>query len=242
MPGTFSAALVLKLKKNNRLDQDDVLAIEQVPIKTECIAAHHYLVREGDRPSESCLIMEGFAFRSKLTPDGNRQIFSIDVPGDIPDLQSLHLHVMDHDLTTLSNCTVGFIPHDALRELIRQRPNVSAALWRETLIDAAIFREWIVNVGCRPALPRMAHLLAEIHARLEMIGQTANGSFELPITQVELADCLGLSIVHVNRTLQQLRHEGLVATERKNYHLLEKERLEELGQFDPVYLHRNPSL
>jgi CRP-like cAMP-binding protein len=88
----------------------------------------------------------------------------------------------------------------------------------------------------------MAHLLAEIHRRLEMIGRTASGSFELPITQVELADCLGLSVVHANRTLQQLTHEGFVATERKNYHLLEKARLEELGQFDPIYLHQNPSL
>jgi hypothetical protein len=87
----------------------------------------------------------------------------------------------------------------------------------------------------------MAHLLAEIHRRLEMIGRTASGSFELPITQVELADCLGLSVVHANRTLQQLTHEGFVATERKNYHLLEKARLEELGQFDPIYLHQNPS-
>ncbi|WP_245318550.1 helix-turn-helix domain-containing protein [Bradyrhizobium sp. DOA1] len=88
----------------------------------------------------------------------------------------------------------------------------------------------------------MAHLLAKTYSRLELIGQAENGTFELPITQVDLADCLGLSIVHVNRTLQQLRYEGLVATERKNYHLLEKVRLEELGQFDPIYLHRNPSL
>ncbi|MFK4385150.1 Crp/Fnr family transcriptional regulator [Bradyrhizobium sp. USDA 223] len=242
MPNTLTDALVLKLKKSNRLDRDDILAIQQLPIRGQQVMAHHCFVREGDRPSESCLIVDGFAFRSKLTPDGRRQILSLHIPGEIPDLQALHLHVMDHDLVALTDCTLGFIQHDALRELIRRRPNVSAALWRETLIDAAIFREWIVNVGCRQALPRMAHLLAEIHARLEMIGRTANGSFELPITQVELADCLGLSVVHLNRTLQQLRHEGLVATERRFFHLLEKGRLEQLGQFDPTYLHQNPSL
>ncbi|MHB0784447.1 Crp/Fnr family transcriptional regulator [Bradyrhizobium sp. 5.13L] len=242
MPGTLTAALVLKLKKNNRLDQDDILAIQQLPIRGQRVAAHHWLVRDGDRPSESCLIVDGFAFRSKLTPDGMRQILSIHIPGEIPDLQALHLHVLDHDLTALADCTLGFIQHDALRELIRRRPNVSAALWRETLIDSAIFREWIVNVGCRPALARLAHLLAEIHARLELIGRAANDSFELPITQIELADCLGLSVVHLNRTLQQLRHEGLVATERKFFYLLEKGRLEQLGQFDPIYLHQNPSL
>lgn len=242
MPGASTAALILKIKKSNRLDQDDFLAIERLPLQSKRVAAHHCFVRDGDRPSESCLIIDGFAFRSKLTPDGARQILSIHIPGEIPDLQTLHLHVMDHDLTALTECTLGFIKHDALRELIRQRPNISAALWRETLIDAAIFREWIVNVGCRPALPRLAHLLAEFHARLELIGRAANGSFELPITQVELADCLGLSVVHLNRTLQQLRHEGMVATERKFFYLLEKNGLEQLGQFDPTYLHQNPSL
>lgn len=242
MPDTSAAALILKLKKDNRLDQDDILAIERLPIQSRRFDAHHCFVRDGARPSQSCLIIDGFAFRSKITPEGIRQILSIHIPGEIPDLQSLHLHVMDHDLTTLTECTLGFIQHNALRELIRRRPNVSAALWRETLIDSAIFRDWIVNVGCRPALPRMAHLLLEIHERLESIGRTANGSFELPITQVELADCLGLSVVHVNRTLQQLRHDGLVEIERKNFHLLEKAKLEELGQFDPIYLHQSPSL
>lgn len=242
MPATSAAALILKLTKNNRLDHDDITAIEQLPIQNKHVAAHHCIARDADRPSESCLIIEGFAFRSKFTPSGIRQILSIHIPGEIPDLQSLHLHVMDHDLTALTECTLGFIKHVALRELIRRRPNVSAALWRETLIDSAVFREWIVNVGSRPALSRMAHLLLEIHERLGLIGRTANGSFELPITQLELANCLGLSVVHLNRILQQLRQDGLVATERKTFHLLEKAKLEELGQFDPIYLHQSPSL
>jgi CRP-like cAMP-binding protein len=242
MAGPIAAALVRKLKQTNRLNEGDILALEQLPIKSKRVGAQYRIVRDGDRPSESCLIADGFAFRSKFTPNGMRQILSIHIPGEIPDLLSLHLPVIDHDLTTLTESTLGFIQHDALRELIQRRPNVSAALWRETLIDSAIFREWIVNVGCRTALPRMAHLLLEMHERLELIGRTANGSFELPITQVELADCLGLSVVHVNRTLQQLRHEGLLATERKNFHLLEKVKLEDLGEFDPVYLHQRPSL
>ena len=242
MPGTSTAVLVQKLSKNNQLDQDDVLAIQALPIHSKRVPADHRFVRDGDRPSESCLIIDGFAFRSKLTPDGQRQILSLHIPGEIPDLQSLHLHVMDHDLTTLTECTLGFIKHDALRELNQKRPNVAAALWRETLIDSAIFREWIVNVGRRPARVRMAHLLMELYERLELIGRTRNGSFELPITQIELADCLGLSVVHVNRILQQLRHEGLVATERRTFHLLDKAKVEDVGQFERMYLHQRPSV
>jgi CRP-like cAMP-binding protein len=242
MPGILTAALVQKLSKANRLDPDDVLAIQRLPMHSKRVAAQHRFVRDGDRPSESCLIVNGFAYRSKLTPDGERQILSIHIPGEIPDLESLHLHVMDHDLTTLTECTLAFIHHDALRELTRQRPSVAAALWRETLVDAAIFRDWIVNVGRRPARVRMAHLLAELHDRLELIGRTTNGSFEMPITQTELADCLGLSVVHVNRVLQQLRHDGLVATERRYFHLLDKTKMEEVGQFEQTYLHQRPSL
>ncbi|WP_375160177.1 Crp/Fnr family transcriptional regulator [Bradyrhizobium sp. RDT46] len=242
MPGTLTAALVQKLSKVNRLDQDDILAIQQLPIHSKRVAAQHRVVRDGDRPSESCLIVDGFAFRSKLTQDGQRQILSLHIPGEIPDLQSLHLHVMDHDLTTLTECTLGFIKHDALRELIKMRPNVAAALWRETLVDSAIFREWIVNVGRRPARARMVHMLAELHERLALIGRTLNGSFELPITQIELADCLGLSVVHVNRTLQQLRQEGIVAIERRTFHLLDQAKVEEVGQFEKIYLHQRPSI
>jgi CRP-like cAMP-binding protein len=211
-------------------------------IHSKRVPAQHRVARDGDRPSESCLIVDGFAFRSKLTPDGQRQILSPHIPGEIPDLQSLHLHVMDHDLTTLTECTLGFISHNALRELNQRRPNVAAALWRETLIDSAIFREWMVNVGRRSATVGMAHLLAVLHERLEQIGRTTHDSFELPITQSELADCLGLSVVHVNRVLQLLRHDGLITAERSNFHLLDKGKLEDLGQFVKFYLHQRPSL
>ena len=175
MPGTLTAALVQKLSKVNHIDQDDILAIQQLPIHSKRVEAQHRFVRDGDRPSESCLIIDGFAFRSKLTPDGQRQILSLHIPGEIPDLQSLHLPVMDHDLTTLTECTLGFIKHDALRELNKARPNVAAALWRETLVDAAIFRESIVNLGRRSARARLAHMLAELHERLALIGRTLNG-------------------------------------------------------------------
>jgi CRP-like cAMP-binding protein len=163
------------------------------------------------------------------------------MPGDIPDLQSLHLKLLDHDLVTLTPCTLGFVPHEAMRALTRARPNVAAALWRETLIDAAIFREWVVNLGQRSAAGRMAHLLVELYHRLKAIGRAGDGIFDLPITQTELADCLGLSTVHVNRVLQDLRKQGLLRANRSGFQLLRPQELKEIAGFDPIYLHQHPA-
>src|SRR5882762_7564428 len=152
---------IRKLKARTQLDPDDISSIEHLPISITELAPRKTIVRAGDRPHHCCLLIDGFVCRSKTTDLGKRQILSIHNAGDIPDLQSLHLHVLDHDLTTLSRCEVGFIPHQALLTATRERPQVAEALWRETLIDAAVFREWIVNVGRRSAAARLAHLLAE---------------------------------------------------------------------------------
>jgi CRP-like cAMP-binding protein len=238
MSGPLASSLITKLAVSNHLDGEDIRAILALPIRSRSLAARQAIVREGDRPHDCCLVAEGYTFRAKTTGDGERQILSLHIPGEIPDLQSLHLGVMDHDLVTLTPCTLGFISHSALKQLNIDRPNIAAALWRETLIDAAIFREWIVNVGRRGGVARAAHLLSEL--RLEAIGRTRNGTFEFPINQLELGDCLGMSTVHVNRILQELRREGLIRTERGLFHLLDKPALEERGDFHPRYLHLAP--
>src|SRR3954466_8447923 len=149
--------LIRKLQITTALDAEDVRALERLPIHVKEVAAHTAIVREGERPAQCCLLVDGVICRSKTTDAGKRQILSIHISGDIPDVQSLHLHVMDHDMTTLSRSTVGFIGHDAMRAVTRERPIVAEALWRETLIDAAVFREWIVNVGGAPAPQPPAH-------------------------------------------------------------------------------------
>ena len=159
------------------------------------------------------------------------------IPGDIPDLQSLHLDVMDHNIGTLVPTRVAFIPHGAMHEVTRRYPALAAAFWRDTLIDAAIFREWIVNVGRRPAYARMAHLIAELAAKFKSVGLITDWSFELPVTQEELGDALGLSTVHVNRTLQELRGDGLIRSEGKTLFIEDWEALKRAGEFDPTYLH-----
>jgi CRP-like cAMP-binding protein len=234
--------LVRKLRLSTPLDPADIAAIERLPIVVRGLPAQTAIVREGERPSQSCLIIEGYACRSKTTDSGKRQILSIHIPGEIPDLQSLHLHVMDHDLTTQSRCTVGFISHDSIRALTRERPLIADALWRETLIDAAVFREWIVNVGRRAAVSRMAHLLAEIGVRLEAIGLAEGRRYELPMTQIDLADALGLSSVHVNRVIQELRRDGLIEMHKHTVALLDLPRLTKLADFDALYLHQSQKL
>ena len=234
--------LIRRLQISTPIDAADVKALEHLPVIARDLPAHSAIVREGERPGQSCLLIEGFACRSKTTDAGKRQILSIHIPGDIPDLQSLHLPVMDHDVTTLSRSTVGIISHEALRTLARERPTVAEALWRETLIDAAVFREWIVNVGRRSAVVRLAHLLAEIGTRLQGMGFAAGDRFELPMTQLDIADALGLTPVHVNRVVQELRRSGLLELRKHSVFLPDLPRLKELGDFDDLYLHQSETV
>ena len=144
---------------------------------------------------------------------------------------------MDHSLGTLSACKVMYVPHETVRDLVRRCPRIGDVFWRETLIDAAVFREWIMNLGRREAYGRMAHLLCEFYVRLRAVGLTNGPAYEFPLTQAELADATGLSAVHVNRTLQELRGEGLITLRNGSLTVLDWDRLREAGEFDPTYLH-----
>jgi CRP-like cAMP-binding protein len=201
------------------------------------LRADQDVVREGDRPSRCFAILEGFACSFKHTGKGRRQIMGFFIPGDIPDLQSLHLKTLDHTLGTITPCTVGFIPHEAVRDLCSRFPRITSALWRNTLVDGAVFREWVVNNGRRDARSRMAHLLCEMLSRLRAVGLAEDHSCELPITQGEFADATGISNVHVNRVLQELRSEGLIILTGKILKIPDWEKLKEVGDFDPTYLH-----
>lgn len=242
MTDIVTAALLKKLGKISDMNEDDIKAIKSMPIVVKQVPDHHYVVRDRERPSQCCLVIEGYAVRSKTTRQGRRQILSIHIPGDIPDVQSLHIEVMDHDLITLTPAILGFIPHIAIREMHRTRPRVAEIFWRETLIDAAMFREWIVNVGQRQAPSRMAHLVLELKRRLEVIGPVVSNMFQLPMTQDELGDALGLTAVHVNRTIKQLRDGGLMEFQRQTVKILNEPKLKELADFDELYLHQDPSL
>jgi CRP-like cAMP-binding protein len=232
-----STPLIHKLESILVLSEDekDVLRTISGTIKT--VGPRQDLVREGDRPHECCLVLEGFVYRYKLTTEGKRQIFSFHIPGDIPDLQSLHIDVMDHSLSSLCATKALFIPHETVCDLMRRCPRIADAFWRDTLIDAAVFREWILNLGRREAYGRMAHLLCELYVRLKAVGLTNGNGYAFPLTQAEFGDALGLSTVHVNRTLQDLRGEGLITLRNGSVTVLDWDRLKEAGEFDPTYLH-----
>jgi CRP-like cAMP-binding protein len=229
--------LVRKLESNSGLTDDEKQAVLGLPITVKELGADQDVVREGDRPSQSCLVLQGFLFLYKMLPDGGRQILSFHVPGDIPDLQSLHLRVMDHGLATATQSSVGFIPHDALRAICYAHPMLADKFWRDTLIDAAVFREWIVNVGSREAASRIAHILCEVFLKLQAVGLTSGNSFAFPITQSEIGDATGLSTVHVNRSIQKLRSDNLILLEKGRCTIWDWEGLKGVAAFDPTYLH-----
>jgi CRP-like cAMP-binding protein len=230
-------ALIRKLRSISPLAEHEMRRLRGLPLAIRDIDADQDIVREGDRPSECCLLIEGFTCRYKMTEEGKRQIFSFHTPGDIPDLQSLHLKVMDHSLKTITPCRVAFVPHESITELTRECPRIGDVLWRDTLIDAALFREWMIGIGRRSAYTRIAHLLCEIFVRLRAVGLADGYECAFPITQTEIGDALGLSTVHVNRSLQELRSDGLIELRRGVLAILDWEGFKTAGEFDSTYLH-----
>jgi CRP-like cAMP-binding protein len=229
--------MVRRLRTNSTISDDDAAAIRALPATVKELPAETAFAREGKRPTHCCVIMRGFAFRSKTTEDGKRQILSFHPAGDMPDLHGLLLNKMDHDLVTLSAAQVGFIEHRHVNQLIESRPTIARALWRETVVDASIFREWIVCLGTK-APARLAHLLAEMRARLTAVGLAADDHFEFPITQTELAEALGISAVHVNRVIQSFRSAGLLTIQRSKVTLNDFEQVMRIGCFNDLYLHQ----
>ena len=229
--------LIRKLESIFTLANDERQALMSLPMRVMAFRENQDIVREGDRPSRSCLLLSGFACSYKLTAAGKRQIVSFGIAGDIPDLQSLHLKVLDTGVSTISPCSVGFIQHEDLHDLCRRWPRIAAAFWRETLVDAAIFREWVANVGRREGYTRMAHILCELMVRLKAVGLAEDHACDLPITQGEFADALGMTTVHVNRMMQQLRAAGLIESRGTRITVPDWDRLKEAGEFEPTYLH-----
>lgn len=237
MPNHSLDMLIRKLGSIAQLSTDERQAIEQLPTTIRYLPPGHDIVREKDRPSQCCLMLQGWACRYQLLAEGKRQILSFHISGDVPDLQSLHLQVMDHNLCTLTKATVAFIPHDALRELTTAFPGIAAILWRDTLVDAAIYREWMTGIGRRSADASIAHLFCELYLKLEAIGLARDHTYQLPVTQQDIGDARGLSNVHVNRVMRDLRESGLISWHRGSLEISDWQELVKLCDFDPTYLH-----
>jgi CRP-like cAMP-binding protein len=229
--------LLRTLEYRDRLTSEEreaVLALRGRPLR---IQRGHEIVAQASRPENSCLILEGFAVRSQTMLGGSRQFASVHVPGDFVDLHCFTLKVLDHSVVALNDCHVVFIPHTQLRDMTERFPHVARLLWLLTTIDAAIQRTWITCLGRRSAPVHLAHLICELYERLRLAGLAREDmSFDFPATQVELADMLGLSTVHVNRSLRDLRRTGLVRWQEQRVTILDMGDLQTFAEFDPLYL------
>jgi CRP-like cAMP-binding protein len=195
------------------------------------------LVCAHDRPARSTLVLKGWAARYIDLPDGRRQIVALHLPGDFVDLHSFPLHMMDHSVLALTPCLVAYAPHERLRSLTEQYPHLTRILWLSTLIDGAIMRQWLLSLGQRSAIECLANLLCELQLRLEIIDEVKSSGLVVPLTQTELGQTLGISAIHANRVVQQLRRSGLVSWRGFNVELLDEAGLRKLADFDPTYLH-----
>ena len=233
----LTTSVIRHLQHMYDLSREETAALEGLPMQVAEFEADQDIVREGDRPTKCFAVLEGYAMTLKVTGPGKRQIMAFHIPGDMPDLQSLHLELLDITVTTLTPCKVGFVQHDALRHLCARHPRLGDAFWRETLVASAVFREWVMNVGRRDAFARLAHVFCEWMTRMRAMGLAQGYACELPITQNELADATGITTVHVNRTLKRLRAEGLIELTGSKLTVLDWDRLKHVGDFDPTYLH-----
>ena len=228
--------LTRKLEAFGPLPDADRRLLDEVSRDARAVGAKVDLIREGDTPRDVHLILEGFACRYKVLPDGTRQIMAYFVPGDFCDPYVFILKAMDHTIATLSPCKVVKVPRPRILEMM-DRPAIARALWWSTLVDEATLREWLVDIGARTAEQRIGHLLCELLLRLQAVGLASEDGYELPITQAELADTVSLTSVYVNRVLQRLRRDGLIALKGKTLVILDVERLKAFSGFHPNYLH-----
>lgn len=219
------------------LTDADRAKLDQLCCHVATVRARVDIISEGDRPEKIHLILKGWAARYMILPDGTRQIVAFLIPGDFADLNVAVLDHMDHGIVALSPCKVAYIDGHELERVTIENPRLTQAMLWSTLVDEAVLRQWIVNVGRRDAYQRVAHILCEMHARMKMVGLTEDDRLALPLTQNDLADATGLTTVHINRTLQRLRGEGLIEIGSGMLNILKVSELQRAGGFNPKYLH-----
>jgi len=228
--------LLLNLEQHDVLTDEERDILRRIVVREKRFSAGEDLVVEGSRPGQSSLLVEGFAARYKLTAEGMRQITALHVAGDFVDLHAFLLKTMDHGVVALSPCRVGLSDHADLKIVTERYPHLTRMLWLDTLIHGSIHRAWIVAMGRRSKASHLAHILCELYVRLGVVRRTDSWSFHLPLSQSEMADVLGLSLVHMNRVIQTLRRESLISWNNQTITILDWARLKEVAEFDPTYL------
>jgi len=231
--------MVRRLETRSPLGEADRRALLALQHSVRKVPTGAHLVRDGEPPEQCALLLSGYAYRYKITGDGARQIVSLHIAGEFVDLQNSFLPISDHSVQTLTECDVALVPLQAIRDITFAHPAIARAMWIDTLIDSSIFREWVVNVGRRDSRARVAHILCEFSLRLGAAGLARDHRYELPMTQEQLADAVGLTSVHVNRVLRQLGEEGLISRDRRSITIEDWQRLRQVGDFNERYLHHD---
>jgi CRP-like cAMP-binding protein len=228
---------LMKLQARDDVDASEERAIRAAISEVREYPAHTALVRAGEALGESLLLLDGVLCRQKDLATGERQITELHLAGDFADLHGFTLKRLDHDLMTLTPSRIAVVPHPALLAITERHPHLTRLYWLTTNIDAAIHREWALSLGRRSAISRMANLFCELQVRFEVVGLSEGGRYGLDLTQAELAEVLGITAVHVNRTLMQLRAQGLVEFRDGEVTIGDQRALRDLAEFDPSYLY-----
>jgi CRP-like cAMP-binding protein len=229
--------LLRKVERRATLDDAARADLLDLPYKLHRYDRSSYLVREGDQPQRSCLVVSGFTYRQKVTVMGARQILSVYIPGDFIDIEAALLNIADDSIQALTACEIAQFATADVRALMCAHPQIALAFWIDSLIFASIFREWIANIGRRDARTRIAHLLCEFARRLEVAGVAEEYRYELPMTQEQLGDAAGLTPVHVNRVLRELDGEGVINRTKRQIEITDWPGLRLIADFNDTYLH-----
>jgi CRP-like cAMP-binding protein len=233
-------AHIRKLRRRRQISADDESFIRGFVSETRDVAANSTIVRRGQALNTSVLLLEGWVARQKVLPSGDAQISELHIAGDFIDLHGFTLKRLDHDLVSLTRCRVGLVKHERLAEMVERMPHLTAVYWFSTNLDAAIYREWTVSLGRRDALTRTAHLFCELLVRHDVAGLAEGNSFPFPLTQERLSHCLGITPVHLNRVLQELRNRGVITLVGRRLTIDDPSLLRDIAEFEPDYLFLDP--
>jgi CRP-like cAMP-binding protein len=231
---------LLKLRARDTVNAEEEQAIRGLFSEVRDVAADTTVINAGDHLNVSLLLLDGLLCRFKDLRDGSRQISELHVPGDFADLHSFTLKKLDHSIMALTRCRIAVAPHERIKTAITEFPHLARLFWFTTNMDAAIHREWVLSLGRRSALSRTAHLFCELQVRLGIVGLADEKSYPLSLTQTDIAECLGLTPVHVNRVLRELRERGLVEFRNRRVTISDQKGLRRVAEFDPGYLYLEP--
>jgi CRP-like cAMP-binding protein len=228
---------LMKLRARDLLGEAEEEAIREAVSEYRDYRSDLTFIEPHRELQHSTLLLEGLICRYKDLKDGQRQVTELHVAGDFADLHSFTLKRLDHSVMTLTPCRVAIFPHENLRRITEQYPHLTRLYWFATNLDAAVHREWEVSLGRRSAISRVAHLFCELEVRLGLVGLVEEDGYSLQLTQTDLAECVGLTSVHVNRTLKELREQGLMEFRSSRVRIFDLAGLRRIAEFEPAYLY-----